>query len=398
MRAKRAISSIMAITVACLLAFSGVSSGKQNGKPFEENAWTVAIYVCADNDLEPYWDDGSLAMLLNIPQSESVEFIAYVDRLSTEGTEVVKISGGTVEVVDNTIEEKNFGDGATFKWFLEDVSVRCGAENLAVIAWDHGGAWRGFCHDSTSGDQIRPIEMREAIVGAGVDIDILAFDACMCACIEIAYEVAVSELVDLMVASEELVAFDGFPYDLMFMPLASDPKKTAVDVAFDMVDGWAEYYNELGSAWYATLGVIDVRMIRDGIEIFDNWTEQMLEGLPERLMDYKFALRDSSRVSCVGHYQVDVIDLGRHLLASDSIAGDAGLADATEQVVECVDQAVLYVYNPDMKVDSAGLSIYWGVNDVWDNSVEKYPVFASFAVDTSWAEFLTQYNNLLTSG
>jgi hypothetical protein len=387
----------MAITVVCLLTISGLSSGKQSGKPFNENTWAVAIYVCADNDLEPYWDDGSLPMLLNIPQSESVEFIAYVDRLSAEGTEVVKISGGTVEVVDDTIEEKNFGDGATFQWFLEDVSVRCAAENLAVIAWDHGGAWRGFCLDSTSGDQIRPVEMREAIVGAGVAIDILAFDACMCACTEIAYEAAASELVDLMVASEELVAMDGFPYDLMFTPLALDPKKTAVDVAFDMVDGWAGYYSELGSAWYATLGVIDVSVIRDGFEIFDNWTEEMLGGLPEYLTDYRFALRDSSRVSCVGHYQVDVIDLNRHLLASDSIAGDAGLKDAIEQVIECVDQAVLYVYNPDRKVDSTGLSIYWGINDAWDSSKEKYTEFASFAIDTSWAEFLDQYNLLIPS-
>ena len=387
----------MVITVVCLLAFSGVSAGKQNGKPFKENAWAVAIYVCADNDLEPYWDDGSLPMLLNIPQSESVEFIAYVDRLSTEGTEVVKISGGTVEVVDDTIEEKNFGDGATFKWFLEDASVRCDADNFAVIAWDHGGAWRGFCHDSTSGDQIRPIEMREAIVGAGVDIDVLAFDACMCACIETAYEAAASELVDLMVASEELVAMDGFPYDIMFTPLALDPEKTAADVAIDMVDGWAEYYYELGSAWYATLGVIDVSVIRDGFEALDSWTEQMLEGIPEHLMDYRFALRDSSRISCVNLYQVDIIDLGRHLLASDSIAGNTGLAEAIEQVVECIDQAILYVYNPERKVDSTGLSIFWGVNDAWDNSAEKYTVFASFPGDTSWAEFLTQYNNLLTS-
>ncbi len=381
----------------CLLTASGVSSGKQNGKPSDETAWTVAIYVCADNDLEPYWDDGSLAMLLNIPQSERVEFVAYVDRPGIGGTEIVKISGGTVEVVDNTIEEKNFGDGATFQWFLEDVNVRCDAENLAVIAWDHGGAWRGFCLDSTSGDQIRPVEMREAIVGAGVAIDILAFDACMCACIETAYEAAASELVDLMVASEELVAMDGFPYDLMFTPLALDPKKTAVDVAFDMVDGWKDYYCELGSGWYATLGVIDVGVIRDGFEILNTWTEEMLEGLTEHLMDYSYALRHSSSVSCVGHYQVDIIDFNRHLLASEAIAGDTELADAIGQVIECVDQAVLYVYNPDRKVDSTGLSIFWGINDVWENSMGKYTMFASFGVDTSWSEFLDQYNLLIPS-
>ena len=382
--------------MVCLLAISGVSSGKQNGKPFEENAWTVAIYVCADNNLEPYWNDGSLAMLLNIPQSESVEFIAYVDLMSTEETQIMEIDGGEAVVLE-TLPEMNFGDGATFQWFLEDVSVRCDAENLAVIAWDHGSAWRGFCHDSTSGDQIRPPEMREAIIGAGVDIDILAFDACTCASIEMVYEAALSELVDLMVASEELVDYDGFPYDLMFTPLALDSEKIAVDVAFDMVDGWAEHYSAMERAWFTSLGVIDVSVIRDGIETIDNWTKEMLEGLPEHLMDYKFALRDSSSVSCIAHYQVDVIDLGRHLLASDSITEDIELKEAIQQVVNCVDQAVLYVYNPERKADSTGLSIYWGVGNVWSDNAEKYTTWASFAVDTSWAEFLIQYN-LLTAG
>ncbi|UCE92183.1 MAG: hypothetical protein JSV90_03360 [Methanobacteriota archaeon] len=394
--AKRAISSFMAITVVCLLAISGASSGKQNGKPFTENAWTVAIYVCADNNLEPYWGDGSLAMLLNIPQSESVEFIAYVDIMSTSETQIVEIDGGEAVVLE-TLPEKNFGDGATFQWFLEDVSVRCEAENLAVIAWDHGGAWRGFCHDSTSGDQIRPIEMREAIVGAGVDIDILGFDACMCACIETAYEAAASELVDLMVASEELVDYDGFPYDLMFTPLALDPEKTAIDVAFDMVDGWAAHYSENEWAWFATLGVIDVSVILDGIDAIDDWTEGMLEGLPEHLTDYKSALRDSSSVSCVSHYQADMVDLGRHLLALDSVAEDTELAEAIQTMMDCIDEAILYVYNPERKADSTGLSILWAIHDAWSNSAENYALWTSFAVDTSWPEFLTQYN-LLAAG
>jgi hypothetical protein len=394
-RVQRALGSWIVVAAVCLLAMSGMTSGKQNGQPAPEDiVWTVAIYVAGDNDLETYWEGMSLAMLLNIPHSEGVNFVAYVDLMSTEETRVVEIDGGETVVID-TLPEMNFGDGATFQWFLEDVDTRFPANNLAVIAWDHGSAWRGFCYDYTSGDRIMPSEMREAIIAAGVEIDILAFDACACASIEMVYEAAETRLVDLMVASEELVAGNGFPYDLMFTPVALEPDVLAVDVAFDMIDAWEAYYSEIGWGWYATLGVIDVSVIHDGIEVFDTWTKEMLEGLPEYLMDYRFALRDSSRVSCVAHYQVDIVDLGRHLLASASISGDLELAEATQKVMDCVEQAVLYVYNPDRKVDCTGLSIYWGFNnEQWRYNWETYTSEVSFAADTSWGTFLIQYNSL----
>jgi hypothetical protein len=386
------------VITVCMLATPGVTSGKQNGKPtIGDPLWTVAVYVCADNDLEPYWEATSLAMLLNIPESDGVEFVAYVDLMSTEETRIMTINGGETALVES-LPEMNFGEGATFEWFLEDVDARFEPENLAVIAWDHGSAWRGFCYDYTSGDRITPAEMRGAIIGAGVTIDILAFDACACASIEMVYEAALTGLVDLMVASEELVAGNGFPYDVMFTPVALEPEKSAVEVAFDMIDGWEAYYSVISWGWYATLGVIDVSVISDSIATIDKWTKEMLEGLPEHLMDYRFALRDACRVSCVAHYQVDIVDLGRQLLASPSVAEDAELAEATMNLMDCVEQAVLYVYNPERKADSAGLSIYWGFNnEQWRFNWDMYTSEVSFAVDTSWDEFLIQYN-LLTAG
>ena len=395
---KRVLGAWTAVAVVGLLAFSGMTSGKQDGKPVvNDDAWTVALYVCGDNDLESYWEGMSLAMLLNIPHSDGTDFVAYVDLMSTTETQIVEIDGGETFVID-TLPEMNFGDGATFQWFLTDVSTRFPSDKLAVVAWDHGSAWRGFCWDYTSDDHIQAREMREAIVGAGVNIDILAFDACACASIEMVYEVAVTGFVDLMVASEELVAGNGFPYDVMFTPVAIDPEKTSADVAFDMIDGWGAYYSEIGWGWYATLGAIDVGVISDNLESFNTWTTRMLAGLPNYLMDYRFALRDSVWVSCVGHYQVDIVDLGKHLLAAPSTSQDAALVAATEEVMACVDQAVLRLYNPERKADSCGLSIYWGFNnEQWRYYWEMYTTEISFAADTSWGEFLIQYN-LLTAG
>ncbi|MCU0853229.1 MAG: hypothetical protein MUC90_08280, partial [Thermoplasmata archaeon] len=89
--------------------------GQKKGKQVE--SWTFAIYVSGDNNLEKYWDDISLPSLLNLPANENLKIVAVMDRLSTEGTEVIEISGSTWAVVAS-YPEMDFGSGDTFQWFL----------------------------------------------------------------------------------------------------------------------------------------------------------------------------------------------------------------------------------------------------------------------------------------
>ena len=393
--------SLVACTVlAFVLLLPGVSLGKSLGAGIttESNGtWTIALYVDADCSLEMYWEDPSLPYLLNIPASDGLNIVAIVDWLSEDGVERVEISGGISQTVE-TYPEMNFGDGDTFQWFLTEVNTYYPADHLVVIPWDHGSAWRGFCwDDSSDGDCITLQEMEDAIVGAGVYIDILAFDACSCSSIEMAYQAAQTGLVELLVASEELVAGDGFPYDLMFTPVALDPSRTPDQVAADMVDGWIQAYEPLSWAWYCTLGVVDVMEIADGLDVLTDWVAQMTDGLLDYTYNYRIALRDSYYVSCGSHYQVDMVDLGRHLMDDPELAEDIELMEATQAMMDLIEGAVKYVYNTDTTAACGGVSIYWGShNDAWKIHYEEYCT-VSFADDTGWGEFLVLYN-LLTCG
>ena len=223
----------------------------------------------------------------------------------------------------------------------------------------------------------------------------MGFDACAMSSIETTYSVALSGLVDLVVASEELVAGDGFPYDLMFAPLVDDPTKTPLEVSHDMIVGWEQYYTEIGWGWYATLGVVDVAAVAASIDEISAWSTEMLRGLRAYSQEYRLALRDCSWVSCISHYQVDLADLGRHLLLSPAIAEDTALADATADMVESIEACVLEVYNPDRKVDSGGLSIYWGFHNwEWRWYWETYTSNVPFALATGWGDFIYEYNAL----
>ena len=393
-------SLVASVVLAFVMLVPGLSLGSIVSMDVEtdsDGTWTIALYVDADCNLEMYWDDPSLPYLLNIPESDGLNIVAIIDRLSVEGVERVEISGGSLEVVE-TYPEMNFGDDATFQWFLTEVDTYYPADHLVVIPWDHGSAWKGFCvDDSSDGDRITLQEMEDAIVAAGVYIDILAFDACSCSSIEMVYQAARTGLVELLVASEELVAGDGFPYDKMFTPVALDPSRTPDQVAVDMVDGWTEVYEPLSWGWYCTLGVVDVMEIAESADVITAWVEQMTEGLEHFTSNYRMALRDSYYVSCGSHYQVDMVDLGRHILDDKEMAEDEELMQTTQAMVDLIDGAVKYVYNPARTSACGGVSMYWGShNQAFRTSYETYRTIA-FADDSGWGEFLVLYN-LMTCG
>ena len=352
------------------------------------------LYVAADNDLESYWDKASLAMLLNLPATDNVEFVAYVDLMSTQGTQIIEVEGGEWEAVE-TLDEMNFADDETLLWALSDVTARYPSDHLVVIAWDHGSAWNGFCGDYTSDDWMYLDELYAAIVGAQVHIDIIAFDACAMASVETIYSVATTGLVDIVVASEELVAGNGFPYDLMFAPVVQDASRTPAMVASDMIDGWAAYYSEITWGWYATLSAIDASAIHDSVGVIGDWAALMLDRLESYRYDYRMALRDCEWVSCIPHYQVDMVDFGRHLISMEAIAGDQELIDATEEMMECISDSVIAMYNPEEKADCGGVTLYWGFHNwEWRFYWEDYMTNVPFASETAWGDFLYEWNAL----
>ena len=351
-------------------------------------SWTIAMYINGDNNLESYWTKISRPSLELIPANDGLTIVAMVDWLAKNGTYVYEISGGvTTEVA--THEEENFGDGTTFTRFLTEVAAAYESDHLLVIGWDHGYAWRYFSDDETDGDRITMPELQTAIEAAGVYMDILAFDACNMAAIEVAYQLSLTGLVGLMVASEESVPLDGYPYDLMLTPLAEEPSRTPEQVASDMVAGWGEFYGPQTWAKTNCLSATDVSVIGDNIDSFTDWVSAMNANLEEYSWSYKLDLRAalSAWATCE---HVDVVDLGVQILADATIT-DADLIASTEAIVGVVESAVLIYWNADEVAALRGLTLYWGLGGDWLAYGEDYKDVA-FADDTGWWDFLAIYN------
>ncbi|MEW5748055.1 MAG: clostripain-related cysteine peptidase [Candidatus Thermoplasmatota archaeon] len=359
-----------------------------NARAQDPVPWTLAVYYNGDNDLERYWDEYSLPALLNIPASDDFEIVAVLDRMSTQTIELMEIEGGTVTVV-NTYPEMNFGDGATFAWFLTEVTTLYPSENLVVTASDHGYAWRYFSNDQTSGDKITMPELQASLVNAGVHIDVLSFDCCNMAAIEVVYQVSLTGMVDNMVASEETIPMNGFPYDLMFAPLASNAARTPDQVAVDMVAGWAAYYDPLNWAQTVALSAVDVASIGAQASVFDAWCARMHTDLALYKKNYKYAL-SSAYCAWATSEHVDMADLGEWLLADAKIK-DTTLRTLTSAMIVAIDDAVLAFDNGPGAAACHGLTLWWGVGGDWDMYADAYTEVA-WAIDMGWWAFLNDYN------
>ncbi len=269
------------------------------------------------------------------------------------------------------------------------------SENLAVTMWDHGYAWRYVCQDDTSdGDRITMTELRAALDGADVPVDVLAFDACAMADIAVAYEVALAGTVDYMVASEAMVPLDGYAYDLMLTPLAADPSRSPEQLLTDMLAGWGEYYAPLSWAKYVCLSAVDVRLIGEATPALQDWAAALTAGLPANQTVYREVLKKVWRPSSTRQY--DLIGLAERLAADPALAATpAGATSAA--VASAVAGAVVGKSTTRWSAEALGLTVWWGNKGDWNYYAEAFGAGVTFALPVDdggvgWYDLLDAYN------
>jgi len=383
---KHSVSACVAVLVIAMFVVSGVGFAK-NAKAAGAT-WTYAIYMDGDNNLETYWEGTSLPLLEAVPASSSVNIVAFVDLGSTSGMAVQKISGATVTTV-LTVPEMNMGDPATLTWCINQAAALFPSTYLAVSMWDHGYAWNYVCLDDTSEDSLSMPELQSAIGSAGKTVDILAFDCCNMGNIEVAYQVSLTNLVKYMVASEETVPGNGFPYDKMLTKLANNPAMVPRDFSMAMVDGWGEYYATQKWATTVNLAAIDVVQLKATISTFSTWSADMLSLLPSYKTGYATALKNTYCMWAT-HYFTDLYDYCYHLKTTRGVTNAQLKADSTA-LQNSVLGYCLKVWDGKKMLDCKGISLYWGTGTEWSSHAAEYTQLA-FAVDTGWGAFLTAYN------
>ena len=113
------------------------------------------------------------------------------------------------------IGETNTGDKNTLADFIKDCKNLYPAKHYMLIISGHGNPINKMAPDSNPGDFISPKELREAIMEAETDIDILFANVCMGASLEWIAELAATQRVKYYLACE-LFGNSGYNLDRTF--------------------------------------------------------------------------------------------------------------------------------------------------------------------------------------
>lgn len=250
----------------------GGADGGGGGGSRGTTRWRVMVYMAADNDLAPS-ALRNLNAMEEVGSSDLVDIVVQADLREGSGGSCRRLKierdEDTSSVTSPVLEElgeKNMADPAVLEGFLEWAqSGSPAADRSLLVLWGHGLAWQNesavrissIFDDWGSGTPsfLMPNHLvREALQSSGLRPDVVAFDACAMASIEAAYEFRNTAAV--MVASQEAVWTDGFPYETILAALAADTDVSPEGLAARIVSLFGSYYTETVPRWEQCLSAL----------------------------------------------------------------------------------------------------------------------------------------------
>jgi hypothetical protein len=283
---RRVALSVVGVLFAACSAGTVIGPGDTTQFGGNSSNWLVVLYMSADNDLEAQAIEDLNELEAVDLSGTGITVLALVDRIAgydasngdwtgTRLYEIVHDPDGVdgqinsvpvaasalgIDVPGDEVE-LDLSDPNTLETLLDFAFHHYAPRRLALVIWGHGSGYRAAADgsratsfdDTSGGEALFTAELAAAINGHPVDV--IAFDTCFAASIEVAYELRHGAA--LMVGSQDLIPADGWEYDnLLTRFAASDQSPTEFGAA--AVESYRASYPSFSSA---TISVIDLGSI-----------------------------------------------------------------------------------------------------------------------------------------
>jgi DNA uptake protein ComE-like DNA-binding protein len=240
-------------------------------KTLNKKKWTFMVFINADNNLEGA-GIGDINEMEKVGSDENMNIVVQIDRHedsvdANNQEHVYDVSNGNwtgtrryyierdnnesavSSQVKRKLGEDDVGTVSSLTKFVKWSIDSYPAEHYYLIVWNHGGGLDGISWDDQSGSHISAEQLMEAVDNAskiaGKKIDIVNFDACLMAMLEIALQL--KDNADIMIASEEVEPGYGLPYTDILVRLAAEPNITPDELAKHVVNVYTNSYRLGGS-------------------------------------------------------------------------------------------------------------------------------------------------------
>lgn len=273
-----------------------------------------------------------------------------------------------------------------------------GAGKVVLDLWGHGSGVGGYGFADSAGKNpdayIKLQEIVSAISNTRIKLDLISFDACLMASLEV--PMILKSSASYLVAAEETVAGFGFDYKEIIPYIGKNPNASALDIGKTIADtyitGSSSSYNsntnvledvEHKTQGGKTITVIDLSKVADVASALDKVVPFLKRSDSQEQSNNLISLM--SRSMAYGSWTVDLVDFAQMVKKDDSSA-----KTAVDSLAAAVDKAVAYVKQDGSRPFSHGISITRVISqDQWSN----YSGAMGTLVSQTWDGFVKSFIN-----
>lgn len=380
------------VALVCVAIGACGGGGGGGGVVITTPTTTVMVFMAADNNLEEVALE-DLNEMEAVGSSADVNIVVQVDTVASttmrlrvlQDTDPVNVTSPTLQDLGETNTASRTAITAFVAWAVQSFP----ADRYVLILWDHGGGWPGYATDDTSTAPPIPAEdLRQALqdiqAQAGIQrLDMLGFDACLMATLEIAHELA--PFARYLVASEEIEPGQGWPYDDILGPLVANPSTSIRDFAASIPPAYQFATTTSGEGDWTTLSAIDLDRVPALVAAFEAFADELLAA--GVAVHYEALGRARFQTEKYNTPERDAVDLGDLATKVAAAAGiPASVVTAATTLTNALANAVVSKDQGPVHAEASGLSVYFGPGPVDPNYLSL-----ALAVDTSWDEFLDTF-------
>jgi hypothetical protein len=417
--------------------------------------WTILTYIAAHNNIQ-YYGKRSYDQIIGVGSTPKVVQGILFDWPDGAARYITACPGGVVK--QEQLGDYDSADPDSLIKNAQWVFGQYPAEHYGLILWSHGSGWRpeeieeiaskirhdtqvdeqearsrssttgsraffrstlqtilkkeratdrAICFDDGSGHSLDTIELervtREIANSIGQKIDLIGMDACLMGNIEVAYQLRNN--VEYMVASEELVPGQSWPYDIIFGELQNTPDLQSGDLSELIVSEYLHYYKNhppvFGNGDITKIA-LDLSKTNTFITSMKELAETLIANMKEAIHYLEKAQTDTyivetseeSRVSNKFNFHLwDIKSVVRHL--GKNIQHEK-IKSAANNVIETFDKCGLVVRSEHMGEwfdNIGGLSVYLIApkRNKQRHISDYYPDLA-FSKDAKWYDLLMAYD------
>ncbi len=401
-RNKSFLVSALAALMLCSCGQKMLTTQEETPKnPATGEDWTVLVYMCGGSDEHLY---GTASTVL-----EEMTEVEYTENLNvviqTGGTYSWKLGGIDTNYI-NRFEAQNdslrlvertdlvsMAKTTTLTDFLKWGKDNFEADHYALVIYGSGAnSAYGVAHDDPAQNESLNLQrISTAIDNADMDFDIIGFDADLMASIENAS--ILSNHTEYLVASQEIMAQDGWNYKDWFRYIIDNPTVKVEDVARAACDTYMEKCKENGTNDMATMSVTKVSEITSLTQAVNGMASEMRESL-KSLSEYSKLSIELSNMMSFGSKSAD--EGYSNMVDLNDMAVCAGVtADKTSGLVqEELESAVIYYRNGKYRNEARGISIFYPFNQ----SPDELPRYMEISPMNHYNEFIADFCSHATTG